>query len=272
MNCGVKSVSGETYELLAMLMRYVFVFIGILILWRAYRWMRRDAKAYRREMKALPDAGLVGEMVDLHTGESQPLPRVGMIGSSADCDIRLKGAGVARRHVLFAFEEGKGLMIRPCRRHAVMLEDERVKGPAFALHGMQIRLGEAVLRVRLFAGLNVPHGAVFRRDDPTNVPYDPEEVSWADMEDTSLPPFAPVLECPEKDVENMSPAGMGYAGNYTEDGQMTWQFAAYPLEELQRVRQEQAGFYEGRTEEAEEQEEGIPYESPLPRRRRGMRP
>ena len=66
-------MAGEAYEILALLMRYVFVLIGALVLLRAYRWMRRDARNYRREMRTLPDAGLVGEIVDLRTGKSQPL-------------------------------------------------------------------------------------------------------------------------------------------------------------------------------------------------------
>ena len=32
-------MSDQAYELLALLMRYVFVLIGLLIVWRAFRWM-----------------------------------------------------------------------------------------------------------------------------------------------------------------------------------------------------------------------------------------
>ena len=38
-------VSSEAYEIIALLMRYVFVFIVGLIVWRAFRWLRRDARA-----------------------------------------------------------------------------------------------------------------------------------------------------------------------------------------------------------------------------------
>jgi hypothetical protein len=60
-------MSGEAYEILALLMRYVFALIGALIVFRSFIWLRKDARAYRKEMKTLPDAGLVGEIVDLDT-------------------------------------------------------------------------------------------------------------------------------------------------------------------------------------------------------------
>ena len=104
-------MSGEAYEILALLMRYVFALIGALIVFRSFIWLRKDARAYRKEMKTLPDAGLVGEIVDLNTGKAQPLPREGVIGSARECDIRVKGDGVLRRHARLEFTEGKGKTI-----------------------------------------------------------------------------------------------------------------------------------------------------------------
>lgn len=157
-------MQAEAYELMAMLMRYVFIGLGVLILFRGYRQMRRDARAHKKEMKKLPDAGLVGEVVDLETGKSQPLPREGMMGSSSACDIRIRRRGVKRTHALFDFVEGKGLRIRPYRGHKVMMEGVRLSASAYALHGTQVTLGNAHIRIRLFAGLNVPHPASFARD------------------------------------------------------------------------------------------------------------
>ena len=141
-------MAGEAYEILALLMRYVFVLIGALVLLRAYRWMRRDARNYRREMRTLPDAGLVGEIVDLRTGKSQPLPREGDMGASRECDIHVRGAGVLRHHVRFAFEEGKGVMITPSRLGKTFLGGAQLRAPGYALHGTQLQLGDALLRVR----------------------------------------------------------------------------------------------------------------------------
>ena len=161
-------MAGEGYELLALFMRYVFVALGALIVWHAFRWMRKDAKAYKRQMRRLPDAGLVGEIVNLNTGERLPLPREGIMGASSSCDVRVKGNGVARRHVLFSLAEGKGLCMTPCGRKRFMMEDIEMSGPAYALHGTVVCLGDVPLRVRLFAGINVPHPMAF----------EPEEDEW----------------------------------------------------------------------------------------------
>lgn len=264
------TMAESTYELLALSMRYVFVLIGLLMLWRAFRWMRRDARQYQRDMRTLPDAGLVGEMVDLQTGKAQPLPREGTIGSSRECDIRVKAPGVARSHALFAFEEGKGLKITPQRGNPVFLSGAAIRASGYALHGTQLQVGDAVLRVRLFAGLNVPFPAAYQPEAP-DIPLDEYGFS-DDGESPSLPFPAPgfeeaAWEAPDTETDYSAPADTGYEGHYTEDGQMTWQYA-YSLEEL---RQAQQALEQAQPEEAEE-EGALPYESPVsPRRRRRSR-
>lgn len=263
-------MANEAYELLAMLMRYVFVLIGVLILFRAYRWLRRDAKNYRREMKRLPDAGLVGEAVDLNGGKSYPLPREGTLGSASACDIRLRQNGVARRHASFAFENGKGLKITPHLRGKVLLDGSEVRGYAHAIHGSQLQIGDALLRIRLFAGLNVPHPVQYQQNPvPEN-----EEEEWPGDEMPAafpMPGGIPAMEQEEAVPAWPMPGEQretpyGYAGNYTDDGQMTWEYA-YSLEELNQAQQE---MWNGQTppDDADESDEPMPYQSPLPRRRR----
>ena len=272
-------MASEAYELLALLMRYIFVLIGALVLWRAYRWLRRDARAYKREMRALPDAGLVGEMVNLNTGESQPLPREGTIGSSRECDIRVKGTGVQRTHARFAFEEGKGLRVTPSRGAKVVMAGVALNGPAHALHGTQLQIGDALLRVRLFAGLKVPHPMQFQQDALLQQSQEEDDAPWAALD--PAPDHLSPFEFPENDPPEGAPA---YQGNYTEDGQMTWQYA-YSLDELRAAQEAQAArqspyqppyaappsapLYPQETDEGGD--EAVPYESPLPRRRRRSR-
>ena len=265
---GGDGVSDEAYEIIALLMRYVFVLIGGLIVWRAYRWLRRDARAYKREMRSLPDAGLVGEVVNLGTGKAQPLPREGTIGSSRECDIRVKGAGVQRRHARFEFEEGKGLRLIPGRGCKLLLGDQEVRGQGYALHGTQLQIGDAVLRVRLFAGLKVPRPAAYQ-ENPA------EELGWVDATPENLAAPAPgfpaldsissYMNAAEEDgdvsVTSFPPPVEAYDGHYTEDGQMTWQYA-YSLEELQKAMESQAAAAE------DDGAEGLAYQSPLPARRR----
>ena len=229
-------MSTQAYELISLLMRYVFVLIGLMIVWRSYRWLRRDARAYRKEMRALPDAGLVGEMVNLATGEAQPLPREGVIGSSRECDIRLKGPGIERNHARFEFEDGKGLKVIPLRRASVLLNGTALHGPGYALHGTQLAMSGIPLRVRLFAGLKVPYPAPYPEQDSaleTEGNERPEEWDGPQEAETEEGAY------PYTGYEGVMPDSQAYDGHYTEDGQMTWQYA-YSLDELHEAMEQEA--------------------------------
>ena len=276
-------MASGVYELLALLMRYVFVLIGALILLRAYRWMRRDARDYRRLMRSLPDAGLVGEVVNLRTGKSQPLPREGDIGSSHECDICVRGAGVMRHHVRFAFEEGKGVLVTPSRRGKTLLAGEPLRAPRYALHGTQLQIGSVLLRMRLFAGLKVPQPAAYQAEYPPETPEPDMDLTESVPAPNDLPPSVMDADagCPAPfDFGQDQPScawqpsavpppqtavpAADYDGHYTEDGQMTWRYA-YSLEELYRA---QEALRNPPPVEHEENDEALPYQSPLPRRRR----
>ena len=238
------------YELWALLMRYIYVFLGVLILWRAYRWLRRDARAYKKEMRSLPDAGLIGEVVDLSTGKSQPLPREGMMGAARSCDIRVKGTGVKRKHALFALEEGKGLQIIPHLGGKVIMEGIEVRGSAHALHGTIVQLGEKQLRVRLFAGLKVPHPSQF----PMEAPYQEEgREAWDSFEqDMTPPPFQSPFQAPFVPQEE---GEMPVYGNVSRQAEVNMPFIPPMPQEA----------------EEEGEDEALPYQSPLPQRRRRSR-
>ena len=275
-------MSGEAYELLALLMRYVFVAIGALIAWRSFCWMQRDARAYRREMRSLPDAGLVGEIVNLATGQSQPLPREGTIGSSRECDIRIKDSGARRQHARFEFEEGKGLKIIPARHSGMLLSGVELNVPGYALHGTQLQVGNTVLRVRLFAGLKVPQPAAYPEPDAVLASGLYMEPWEGDQEQAQgFPEFSQVAGTQEGEEympysTSSVPQGVtadpaSYEGGYTEDGQMTWQYA-YSLDELHSAMQNQQGRQTQPADEIPDAEENrIPYQSPVPRRKRRSR-
>lgn len=256
-------MSNQLYEIIAMLMRYVFVALGVLILLRALIWMRRDARNYSKEMRMLPDAGLVGEIVDLVTGKSQPLPREGTVGSGRYCDICLKYNGMKRCHALIAFEEGCGVRITPHRCGKIFIDGKQVSGVGYALHGTKVILGEAEIRFRLFAGLNVPHPLPYE-SNTYGLVYDGEQ-----EEEESLPPIEmPPYRMPDPlDSRTTETQAAGYDGGYDEDGEMTWQFAAYPLEELRRAQQEMDRRL-NEAEATEEADDAVPYQSPLARPRR----
>ena len=49
-----------TYEILALLMRYVFTVLGAVICLTAFRWLVRDHRIHNRERRQLPQAGRIG--------------------------------------------------------------------------------------------------------------------------------------------------------------------------------------------------------------------
>ncbi len=175
-------MAAESYEILSLLMRYVFVLLGFLILWRSFRWLRKDRRYYRSEMKRLPDAGYVGEIVDLDTGQVFPLPREGVIGSGRQADIQLSGRGIGRRMADFAFAEGKGLRIEPLRRGLFALDGCNFARTVYALHGSVLQIQRRYLKVRFFAGLDVPERAAEPPEEEfTGGEYDPfGGVEWTD--------------------------------------------------------------------------------------------
>lgn len=144
------------YELLALGLRYWFILLVVLTIVRAVLLMWGDKRAWSKALRRLPDAGLVGEVVNLDTGKGQPLPREGLLGSGRNCDIRVPA--LRRREMEFVFRPGLGLKLIPLHRRQDALLDGEPLNPkdSFALHGTVLELRGIPLRFRLFAGLEVP--------------------------------------------------------------------------------------------------------------------
>ena len=54
------STDAKIYEVLALAMRYFFTLLGVMIVWRAVSWLRKDRKQTHKRLKQLPDAGTIG--------------------------------------------------------------------------------------------------------------------------------------------------------------------------------------------------------------------
>ena len=154
-------MSQEYYELLALAARYVFALLGVVVVWRATRWLRQDARQRRRVMSALPDAGYIGALYvmegqskRLSPDDSLPLPTEGLLGSGAGCDVRVHHPTVARRHALFELRTD-GLHLRPHRDERLQVDGHPVPQGCEAIltHGAVLTLGGVTLQLRLFAGV-----------------------------------------------------------------------------------------------------------------------
>ena len=158
-------MSSEIYEILALALRYWFVALGVLIVWRSFAWLRRDRSAKHRMLRTLPDAGMIGELVveagsrDLEEGVVLAVPWEGVLGAVRTCDICVPVGGVAREHLRFSFDERQGLRIIPCYRQLCDINGKAVswrsvrRHPAVLTHGALLSVGDARLRLRVFLGL-----------------------------------------------------------------------------------------------------------------------
>ena len=159
------SVSAEIYEILSLALRYVFALCGLLIVLRAFRWLLADRRETRSRLRHLPDAGNIGDLVvlagsgELAPGMVLPVPREGVLGSRRACDVVIPCPGVRGRHLDFSWQDGIGLLLRPRSGCEAVVDQQPVNCQSDPLraplcHGSCLRVGEAVLRLRVFAGLD----------------------------------------------------------------------------------------------------------------------
>ncbi len=159
-------LDAKVYEVLALAMRYFFTLLGVMIVWRSFSWLRKDRRLKHRRLKQLPDAGTIGILTveqggkHLAAGSIIPVPHEGVLGYLRTCDVVVPVDDVATVHLDFAFQDGKGLYIYPRRGcealvDGIPLNTRRDCRDNPMQHGSVLEIGQAVLRLGVFAGLNV---------------------------------------------------------------------------------------------------------------------
>ncbi len=187
------------YEVLAMAMRYFFTLMGVMIVWRAFSWLSKDRKLKHRRLKQLPDAGTIGILTveagskQLKPGEVIPVPHEGVLGYLRTCDVVVPVDDVATLHLDFTFVDGKGLYIYPRRGceavvDGMLITNRRDSQRCPMQHGSTLEIGQAVLRLGVFAGLNVK--------EAQPLPFTPEE-DYVDGE-TYISPAPPPVYPPQQ--------------------------------------------------------------------------
>ena len=198
----------DLFEILSLGMRYWFLLLGALIVWRSFRWLRKDRREKHRRLRQLPDAGMIGELVvlvgsdELPEGTAIPVPREGVLGYLRTCDVVVPVPGVAGHHIDFSFQDGKGLLITPWRGQTCQVDADELTHRSRAArypmhHGSRLFVGDAVLRLRLFAGLETSAHAAFAPDAPENDA--PPAAAWQDT------PY----------IYHQQPAAWGDTGRFT---------------------------------------------------------
>lgn len=192
---GVIGLDAKLYEVLALAMRYFFTFFGLLIVCRSLLWLAKDQHKKHRRLKNLPDAGTIGILTveagsrELSPGVKLAVPYEGTLGFLRTCDVVVPVDDVANIHLDFTFVSGRGLLVCPRRGCTVMVDGFPVANARDSrehpmLHGSLLMVGQAVLRLGVFAGLDVP-------SVPVVAPYAvPQQEDWS-PETADVPYGAP---------------------------------------------------------------------------------
>ena len=154
------------YEILALLMRYVFTALGALICLLAFRWLLREHRLHRREQRQLPRAGQIGVLEFTDSGERLPLNTEGLAGAGAGCDVVIRKRGLRRKHFTYRLQPRRGVEIRPCRGARVTVNGQNARAGCYALSGALIEAGETTMRLRLYKRLRLPAETETPADSP----------------------------------------------------------------------------------------------------------
>lgn len=171
------------YGIVAGIMRYIFILLGGIIVLRAFFMLRRERRETRRMLRRLPDAGNVGELTVVHAcdgyseGTVIPVPREGVLGCLRSCDISVCAPDIRRKHLDFSFENGLGLLISPRSGCSALVDGlefncRTVSAGHPMVHGSYLQIGDLVLRLRLFAGVDIDRSARFA-DSAETAPFPP---------------------------------------------------------------------------------------------------
>ena len=182
-----------TYEILALLMRYVFAVLGAVISLTAFRWLVRDHRIHNRERRQLPQAGRIGVLEYADTGDRLPLTQEGLVGAGSGCDVVIRRRGLKKKHFRYRFQPRRGVEIVPCRGARVSVNGQKAQAGHYALSGALIEAGDVTLRLRLYKRLRLP--VAQEQDSP-----DPLLSTWE--EDDFLPNG---MSIPVPDSEQNSP-------------------------------------------------------------------
>ena len=199
-------VSAEVYEVISLAARYFFALFVAFLALRGLTQTLAERGEEREQLRRLPGAGTVGELVVVSGGQHLdaetwfPVPREGVLGSLRTCDLTVEARGVAGHHLDFCWKDGVGLLLKPRRGCQVFVNDQPLEGngaEAVPLtHGAVLRIGEVSLRFLVFAALDPTGGrfAAFPTAEPglAAVPPSPPGTvpvqAYISEEGSALPP------------------------------------------------------------------------------------
>jgi len=154
-------MSSETYEILALAARYLFIAVAALILVRSWWATIRDNQNAQYRRNWCGGTGYIGELVvtgdDSRKGKRGkglkgarfPVPQAGMLGSGKMADIRIKHSDVRGRHIWMEYSDGMLRLTKVGRRtkiSAPILSD----GTHVLKQGDRLNIGSLHMTLNVF--------------------------------------------------------------------------------------------------------------------------
>lgn len=145
------------YELAALIARYWFALLIVLIVIRAWRMTIVDNRRAKTLRSIAVSTGQLGELVvtkgagKARRGMKYPILQEGMIGSSSRADIRIRANGVYKRHAHFRLQPD-GLMLTSIGGAPLAFSDGNKGKRLLATDGDSLVFGDVTLLCVLFDG------------------------------------------------------------------------------------------------------------------------
>ncbi len=160
-------VSEDIWRILYTVSRYLLPFLAVLTILLIFFFIISESRSMRESIRRLPGSGMVGELVvlsdsgDLASNTWFPVPREGVLGAVRSCDLVIPCPGVHAKHLDFSWQDGLGLLIHLRSGCEALVNGIPVTCRTDAstiplTHGSVLQIGSAVLRLHLFAALDVP--------------------------------------------------------------------------------------------------------------------
>lgn len=143
----------SAYQVLIYAARYWFAALAVFIVWRAALTAYREARIVKDIRRRIADVSTFAELVliddpsgKLQNGERYPFAHDAVLGSAANCDLRIRHRDVSRRMLRLSAEDDC-VRLKPSRKAVIRLDGEEIQGEMLAFDGSELRIGSLVFRV-----------------------------------------------------------------------------------------------------------------------------
>ena len=182
-------MSGETYELLALIGRYWFALLALIVVLRGWQACVQDNRKARLLRDWEGGAGCVGELVLIDDGTKRrrekqvtwQVPAEALLGSGGAADIRLRGADIQKKHIFMTYRNGE-MVLHPVKNAAFKARTLK-DGTQVLRDGDTLRVGKMELMMVFFDAADAAReaGGKPRRKPAQILPEDASDDEFEDV-------------------------------------------------------------------------------------------